>query len=256
MWYFVEKGQGRPLVLLHGIGMSHQAWQPVMDILAAHRRVIAFDVAGFGRSPILANGTAPTTINLAIQLSKMLKDLAIDEPVDIAGNSMGGWIALEAARLGLARSVVAISPAGLWQTRPLHAKYVFFGLRRMAHLFPSLTKHSLKIGLLRELMMAVPLSVGGRHIPAETALALTMDFVNAQGFEQTFAHSTRFTDGQDIQCPVTVAFGTHDWLLTKDCRQTQELPKHFRWLEPQGWGHVPMWKDPQGVAELILDGSI
>lgn len=256
MWYFVEKGQGRPLVLLHGIGMSHKAWQPVMDLLARHRRVIAFDVAGFGQSPLLPLGVAPTTANFATQLGLELTRLGIHEPVDIAGNSMGGWIALEAARLGLARSVVAISPAGLWQQAPTRVKHIFFSLRRVTGQFPYLTKQSLKIGLFRELMMAVPLSIGGRHIPANVAFDLTMDFVNAEGFEQTFFHSTRFADGQQIQCPVTVAFGTHDWLLTKDCRQTQELPQNFRWLEPQGWGHVPMWKDPHGVAELILHGCI
>src|SRR5690349_3737798 len=49
-WHHVERGRGRPLVLLHGIGMSHAAWTPVMGRLARERRVIAVDLAGFGRS--------------------------------------------------------------------------------------------------------------------------------------------------------------------------------------------------------------
>lgn len=253
MWHFLEQGQGKPLVLLHGIGMSHRAWLPVIGLLAKHRRVIAFDVAGFGNSPMLPMGIAPTTANFAAQLGVVLKQLGIDEQVDIVGNSMGGWIALEAARLGLARSVVAISPAGLWQQAPARAKYIFFSLRHLAGRFPRLTQKSLEFQVLRELFMAVPLSLGGRHIPAHIAYDLTTDFVNAQGFEQTFAHSTRFQGGQSITVPVTVAFGEYDWLLNHKCRQTHELPTHTKWLKPKGWGHVPMWKDPQGVAEFILE---
>ena len=252
MWHFHQQGQGRPLVLLHGIGMSHKAWSPVFDLLAAQRKVIAFDVAGFGNSPILSHGIAPTTANFARQLGEELKRLGVTEPVDIVGNSMGGWMALEAARLGLARSVVAISPAGLWQQAPARAKYIFFGLRHLAGNFPQLTKKSLEFKIVRELFMAVPLSIGGRHIPANIAFDLTMDFVNAQGFEETFAHSTRFQDGKLINVPITIAFGQHDWLLNAKCRQKEELPSHVQWLEPVGWGHVPMWKDPHGVAQLIL----
>lgn len=44
MWHCEERGQGRPLVLLHGIGMSSFAWSPVMGQLASQRRVLAFDV--------------------------------------------------------------------------------------------------------------------------------------------------------------------------------------------------------------------
>ena len=254
-WHYVEQGQGRPLVLLHGIGMSHRAWLPVMDRLAQQRRVLAFDTAGFGDSPCLPDGVPPTTVNLVLALQRVLQGLGIDGPVDIAGNSMGGWMALEAARLGLARSVVAISPAGLWRQPPARAKQVFFGMRRVARAAPWLVKGSLRVGLLRELFMAVPLSTGGRAIPADTAIELTWDFVDAPGFADTFAHAGRFAGGQGITAPVTVAFGTHDLLLGAAARRREELPDHARWREPKGWGHVPMWKDPAGVATLILEGT-
>jgi pimeloyl-ACP methyl ester carboxylesterase len=48
MWHYSEKGAGRPLILLHGIGMSHVAWNAVTSYLSSARRVIAFDIAGFG----------------------------------------------------------------------------------------------------------------------------------------------------------------------------------------------------------------
>lgn len=141
------------------------------------------------------------------------------------------------------------------QQAPAHVKPVFFGLRRLGRLAPKLTQRSLNIALLRELMMAVPLSTGGRAIPASTAFELTMDFVNAVGFEATFKQAERFVGGKSISVPVTVAFGTHDWLLTPSARLRHELPAHTEWLAPKGWGHVPMWKDPEGVARLILQAT-
>jgi pimeloyl-ACP methyl ester carboxylesterase len=63
-WHYQQQGTGRPLILLHGIGMSHSAWRPVMPLLAKHRQVIAFDLPGFGRSAVLADGTIPNAHNI------------------------------------------------------------------------------------------------------------------------------------------------------------------------------------------------
>jgi len=254
-WHHTDEGQGRPLVLLHGIGMSSRAWSPVMASLSAQRRVLAFDVAGFGRSPVLPPHRLPTAINLTLALKGELARLGITEPVDIVGNSMGGWMALEAARLGMARSVVAISPAGLWAHPPMHAKHLFFTMRRVTRWAPGLVKAMLSVPWLRELIMALPVSTGARRMPADEAFAAALDFANAPGFDATFQQATRFEGGQGMGGPITVAFGTHDWLLPPgQARSRAELPAQTRWLEPVGWGHVPMWKDPQGVAQLILEG--
>jgi pimeloyl-ACP methyl ester carboxylesterase len=256
MWHYTDTGSGRPLILLHGIGMSHRAWKPVLPLLARERRVIAFDVAGFGQSPLLARGTPPTIPNLVAALGDNLQKLGITTPVDIAGNSMGGFMALEAAKQGLARSVVAISPAGLWRGHSAsQVKYVFNSMRYMTRTFPALVKATLRVPPLRELFMAVPISVGGWHMPAEDAIGAALDFAGAEGFDATFAHVEPFSGGQGITVPLTIAFGTRDWLLTAGARHRHELPAQVRWLEPRGWGHVPMWKDPVGVAGVILAGT-
>src|SRR6185369_10349920 len=91
-------------------------------------------------------------------------------PVDIAGNSLGGAMALEAARRGLARTVVAISPIGLWTRHPpVHVTYVFASLRFNATTFPVPLKALLWNPVLREFAMAVPLSVGSWRMPAREA---------------------------------------------------------------------------------------
>ena len=69
--------------------------------------------------------------------ARTLRQIGLTIPVDLAGNSLGGTIALEAARRGIARSVVAISPPGLWKAHPApHVKYVFRSLRFMAGNYP------------------------------------------------------------------------------------------------------------------------
>ncbi len=257
LWHYNEIGSGRPLILLHGIGMSHAAWNAVTPYLCSRRRVIAFDIAGFGSTPPLPRGIPPTIPNLVDGLEQSLRAMGVGAPVDIAGNSLGGYIALEAAKRGIARSVIAISPAGLWKGHGApHVKYVFEGLRFMARTFPQLLKATVRKPLLRELALAVPLSIGSRRMPVGDALRAVDDLVRSPAFEATFENTLApFSGGGSITVPVTVAFGNRDWILLKRWQRRSKLPAHTRWVEKQGWGHVPMWADPVGVSQLILEGS-
>jgi pimeloyl-ACP methyl ester carboxylesterase len=256
LWHFSEAGSGRPLILLHGIGMSHAAWKAVTPHLCSTRQVIAFDTAGFGLTPPLQKGMRPTIANLVDGLERSIGEAGIEIPVDIAGNSLGGYMALEAARRGIARSVVAISPSGLWRAHPpLHVRYVLRGLRLMAINVPHLMKATMQVPWLRELALAVPLSVGSRRMPVNDALRAVADLAASPAFEETFEHTRSPFSGRDITVPVTVAFGNRDWILPKGSQRRNELPAHTRWVEKQGWGHVPMWVDPVGVSQLILEGT-
>jgi pimeloyl-ACP methyl ester carboxylesterase len=146
--------------------MSHAAWNAVTPYLWSTRRVIAFDIAGFGLTPALPKGTPATIANLVEGLDQSNHQMGLEFPVDMAGNSLGASLALEAAKRGTARSVVAISPVGLWREHGApHVKYVFGGLRFLARRFPSLLKSTVRRPFLRELALAVPVSVGSRRMP-------------------------------------------------------------------------------------------
>ena len=256
MWHYTESGSGRPLVLLHGIGMSGSAWNRVTPYLSTFRKVIVFDIAGFGLTPSLQDGTPPTSANLAAALESSVRAMGLDGAVDIAGNSLGGLIALEAARRGLARSVVAISPPGLWNDHPaLHVKYVFQTLRFLATTVPAALRTIARTSFLRELAFAVPISVGSWRMSAGDAVSAVNDLAVATGFEDTFACTAPPFSGREITVPLTVAFGNRDCILLKESRRREALPAHTRWVAMPKWGHVPMWIDPVGVAQLILDGA-
>src|SRR3954447_13421526 len=84
-------GTGPPLVLMHGIGLDHRCWDPVLPQLERSREVIAVDLPGFGGSPGLG---APEVGTLADEVEDTLKALGVPG-AHVAGNSLGGAIALE-----------------------------------------------------------------------------------------------------------------------------------------------------------------
>ena len=165
-------------------------------------------------------------------------------------------MALEAAARGFARTVVAISPAGLWRRHPpRHVKHVFRVLRFMATNCTDLLKTAVTWASLRELLLAVPLSAGSARMAAGDARLAFDDLAESAGFEATFDHTRAPLSVRRITVPVTVAFGDRDWILPKRSRCRSGLPAHTTWIDKPGWGHVPMWVDPAGVAQLILEGT-
>jgi len=92
-----REGEGPPVVLLHGVGLHWQVWGPVIDLLARDFDVIACDSPGFGRSPALPEGVVPTIAAYADAFEWFFAELGLEKP-HVAGNSMGGGIALEPRR--------------------------------------------------------------------------------------------------------------------------------------------------------------
>src|SRR4051794_17012519 len=104
---FRRSGAGAPYLLIHGLGGEACVWEPVLGALEQHHEVIAIDLPGFGRPPALPPEIVPTPHALAAAVATFLDELGLDT-VHVAGNSLGGWIALELAAAGRARSVVGL----------------------------------------------------------------------------------------------------------------------------------------------------
>ncbi|MBL1109139.1 alpha/beta fold hydrolase [Streptomyces sp. 5-8] len=254
---YTRVGRGEPLVLLHGIGHHLQAWDPVVDIVATEREVIAVDLPGFGASPGLPDGLAydlPTTNSV---LGALFEALELDRP-HVAGNSLGGLLALELGREKRVRSVTAFSPAGFWTEA--ERRYAFTVLRTMrgvARRLPEpLVRQLSRSAAGRTALTSTIYARPGRRSP-DAVVAETLALVTAGGFEATLRAGTtvRFTD--DLAgLPVTVAWGTQDRLLVRrqGIRAKQLIP-HARLIRLPGCGHVPMNDDPALVARVMLDGS-
>src|SRR5262245_36207500 len=113
---FDRGGSGPPLVLLHGIAHRWQAWEPILDELSNHHDVIALDLPGFGRSPRISRREPRSILDVTAQLAEFFISLGIERP-HVAGNSLGGALALELALSGQAASATALSPAGFGTQR-------------------------------------------------------------------------------------------------------------------------------------------
>ncbi|MER5378717.1 alpha/beta fold hydrolase [Streptomyces sp. NBC_00647] len=254
---YARVGAGEPLLLLHGIGHHRQAWDPVIPILAAERDVIAVDLPGFGASPALPEGLTHDLATVVPVLGALCEALEIERP-HVAGNSLGGLLALELGREKLVRSVTALSPAGFWS--PVERRYAFgvlLAMRQAARRMPlpvieRLSRSAAGRTVLTSTIYARP----GRRSP-DAVVAETLALAHAEGFTETLRAGTtvQFTD--DIPTlPVTVAWGTRDRLLVRrqGVRAKQIIPR-ARLVRLPGCGHVPMNDDPALVARVILDGS-
>lgn len=98
-----DRGQGTPLLLVHGFPLDHTMWAEQIDAMAPHARVIAPDLRGFGRSRLGENAGTITMEQFADDLAAMLDALDVRQPIVLCGLSMGGYIALQFWRKYAAR---------------------------------------------------------------------------------------------------------------------------------------------------------
>jgi pimeloyl-ACP methyl ester carboxylesterase len=106
----LEVGDGPPLVLVHGSGMSASTWAPLMPFLTTHR-LIALDLPGFGLSDAFDYSGRPLRSHAVAQLTSLRDALGL-ERVPIAGTSLGGMWALYLA-LDAPTRVTALASLGV-----------------------------------------------------------------------------------------------------------------------------------------------
>jgi pimeloyl-ACP methyl ester carboxylesterase len=249
-----REGDGQPLVLLHGVGHHWQGWQPVIGRLAGELDVIACDSPGFGRSAPLSPGIEPTIPAYADAFEWFFAELGLERP-HVAGNSMGGAIALELARRRAVRSVTAFSPAGFWT--PAELRFCQISLRAPARIPPVARPVVEALARRRRGRVALFAQLFGypARMPAEEAVATLRDAWAAPAFAgalDAFRHYRFGAPEQLRSTPVTIAWGQRDMLLpyrTQAPRARASMP----WAThvTLDAGHVPFYDDPAAVAKVI-----
>ncbi len=244
-------GEREPLVLVHGLGGTRTVWDPVLELLAAEREPIVLEMPGFGAAPPLPDAVEPTAANLAAALRERCLELGLERP-HVAGNSLGGWVALEMGRAGWAASVTALSPAGLWRA-PLGPRKG--DTRRWARRLRPLVAAGLMVPALRRRMLAT-FAAHPERIPPAAGRELVLGWIDAAGYDgANRAMRTHVFDpaGYPEEVPVTIAWGERDHLVGPP--KPERRPAGARFTVLPGVGHTPMWDDPELVANTLLEGS-
>jgi pimeloyl-ACP methyl ester carboxylesterase len=252
-----RRGSGEPMVLIHGFSATGAMWSPVREALEGSFDVLIVNLAGHVGGPEIPAGT-DVSVEALVDAVERDMDAAGFSDAHLVGNSLGGWISLELAKRGRARSVVAISPAGGWEVgtrserrlRPLFERNHKMSSRFMPRLQRWLRRPRLRRALLSQVVAR------GDRIPAPVALQMIRDSVNcAVYFEllDAIVRSGPPTSFEGVDCSVTLVWGTKDRILprrTYSGRLRDMLPA-AQWVELKGLGHCPMSDDPELVARTI-----
>jgi pimeloyl-ACP methyl ester carboxylesterase len=253
-------GEGEPLVLIHGFTATWRCWLPVLGLLVPRFEVIAPTLHGHDGGPVPPQ-VAHSLAHATDHLESLLDGLGVGT-AHLAGNSMGGALALELAKRGRARSVVAISPGGGWAEDDARE------VERIIRLFKRTQRSARMTERHHERLLGRPgfrrigmrdIMARGNLVPAEEAVLLTRSSTRCSVVDDVFVTmrngAGRVVDLDQVKAPTLVAWGEKDRLLPIDRhaeRFRTEIPGgQFRVL--RGLGHTPMWDDPAQIAELIAD---
>ena len=253
---YARRGSGSPLLLIHGIGHRWQAWEPVLDRLAEQHDVIAIDLPGFGKSaPLkLALGERHTVGLLMEWIAETFPEFGIERP-HVAGNSLGGALALELARHGLAASATALSPAGFWRTRwePTWAITNLTVTRAAAFAPKPALRYVANHGTARAVCFGMIFG-RPRDLDPTAAFEDTLALREGKSFRPVAKEAGRYRYAGESDVPTTVAWGTKDRiLLRRQFAQAKRVLPKARFEDLPGCGHVPMSDDPGRVSRLILE---
>jgi pimeloyl-ACP methyl ester carboxylesterase len=255
-------GEGEPLVLIHGFTATWRCWLPVLGELVPRFEVIAPTLHGHDGGAPLPPSDVPHSIGRAADFLEGHLDALGVGTAHLAGNSLGGALALELAKRGRARSVVGISPAG--GIRPDDAAAAAKVIKVFSRMQTTTTK-SLKFlpkvmarpGLRRIALRDV--MTRGHQVPAAEAIGLAQSSVRCDIVDDVYevirSGQSHLTDLDQIAVPTLITWGSKDRILPIDSfapRLRAEIPGvQFR-IHP-GIGHTPMWDDPGLIASTIGD---
>lgn len=250
-------GTGEPLVLVHGITHRRQAWYPVLEHLTDHRTVVLFDLPGHGESHEFVVRNDDVQGTLRDELVGLLDQLGLDRP-HIAGNSLGGRIAMEAAADNLVSSATVLSPAAYWHNAIdfAYIRLLFTCLTTSARLLAPVVPRLARSPRARHLMGGV-VSAHPERIPANEFVGDLNGMRRAiPAMKKIFPAAEVFDREIPADIPVTVAWAARDRiLLPYQAKIAEKRLPQARHIRLPGCGHVPMADDPELVARVLLEGS-
>lgn len=258
--FYEQKGQGAPVLLIHGFGASTFTWRYIAPALAADHKVIAVDLKGFGQSD------KPFDARYSVfDQAALLKQLIVDNDLrdlTLVGHSFGGGIALVLAldkdpRLeGRITKLVLLDTIAYPQDIPVFFRmldtplFSHIGVRMVPPAVQA--RIALRIAYLDNSkiddeeveMYAAPLrTAAGKHAIIHSARQIM-----PEGLQE-------ISEGyRSIELPTLIAWCDHDRIVPLDVglKLRRTLPNANLEII-KGCGHMPQEEQPEATLSLIQD---
>jgi pimeloyl-ACP methyl ester carboxylesterase len=257
---YVDIGQGEPAVLfIHGLGAQWRVWLATLPAVSAHRRALAVDLPGFGRS---AMPLQRVSIRGYAEVIDRLCEQAGLGRVVVVGSSMGGFVAAELALLRPERveRLVLVDAAGIVPTRRERSRALPFlgaltllgGRLAMASCpiaaRPRLRRAALSLVVNDPVRLPADLTyhalLGAPGPATKAALAASFSYLSHDWGDRL----------SEIRCPTLVAWGEGDALLP--VRHATEFARRIpraRVVTFPATGHLPMIEQPERFNAALLE---
>lgn len=257
--HYVKLGQGEPVVLLHGLGASTYSWSPVMEGLATHHTVYAFDLKGHGATDKPQDGRYG--LHDLTRLIRCALDALGLETFSIVGHSLGGAMSVllminpdVAPRVTKA---VLINSAGYYPQR-----LPWFVNLAASPIVPDLIKSALPTSWLANLVLRTCYA-NPRSISPQTVAEYAAPLALPGGIEAFIAIARDLTHrdyGEEIakiptiKTETLILWGALDSVipLAHAHRFHQELPRSSLEILPQ-CGHIPPEEEPQATTTILRE---
>lgn len=251
--HWVERGQGQPLVLLHGLTDSHRTWRKVAERLAARRRVLMLDLPGHGLS-----GRPDASYELdwhARAVASWLDALGLED-VDLVGHSFGAGVAQQLLlhRGGAIRRLGLVSAGGLGREVPVGLR-----LLSMPWLEPLIQPF---MGIGTRLALAGEFArvfdprdksfLAWANAAPGTGRAVSRTVRGVIGpWGQTRGFLDRVHEVQELP-PIELYWGTNDPVIPqRHGMRAASYLRHVRLVRFAGCGHFPHLEQPAAFSEEL-----
>ena len=251
---YTQDPKNPALVLVHGLGSAGNIWNSLLPQLLENFTVYAIDLPGHGDAPLGEDEELdPRSLAQSI-VDYMVSQMHV-ESMHVAGNSLGGWIALEMAAVAPDNvlSVTALAPAGLWHEQPPRKFPPSLDARILAKISQYFMKTAYRIPLLKAIGYK-KITHLWRELSFESCRDSVIAMAKSKGYMPMWhgANGRRFESVVPEKVKLSVVFGDEDLTLPKEIAQEKSVaPAHSRWIVVDNCAHVIMWNYPRLTVELI-----
>jgi pimeloyl-ACP methyl ester carboxylesterase len=247
-------GSGPPLLLVHGLGSTPRAWDPILPGLARQREVIIVTLPGHDGAA--AEPDSGTFAGLMRSLDEFVAAQGLGDTA-MAGSSLGARMVLEMARRGHRGATVALDPGGFWRgwetTMFKGTLTASLGLLRgLGGGLKPIARNAAGRSVLLAQLSAHPWKLDGDHVAGELAAFAATPTAGAL-IADLAAGPPQLGPAGAGAGPVTIGWGRHDrlCLAAQAGRARAAFPNAaFHWFDHSG--HFPMWDEPDEALRLIL----